>query len=192
MLFDRAQKKLWKHGLPRCEHRLTAHVLVTTAAGARGVREQCQSCGYLDTTPHKLADHGEAEPADLVSAADWQAKRDEAGRAAAELARKRYAMRQSQRSAEDADWWQAYDDFLHGDQWAATRALVLRRDGGRCQAALPGCQREARQVHHDGSRAYAYHNRIGATPLFLLHAVCVACHRQITEADRARRGERED
>ena len=189
MLFDKAQRKLWRHGLPRCQHRLTRFVQITTASGARGIREQCDHCGYLDTTPHKLSEHAEAQPADTAAAAEWQAKRDEAGKAAADLARKRYAMLQATKPAETADWWEAYSDFLHSDQWQTARSMVLRRDHGLCTGGLPGCQREARQVHHDGSRAYAYHNRIGATPLFLLHSVCVRCHETITRADRAERGQ---
>lgn len=187
MLFDKSQRKLWRHGLPRCMHLVSRYVLVTTAAGARSIRQQCLDCGCLDSTVHKLADHPEAEPADTAAAESWQAKRDEAGRAAQALAQQRYAMRQAAKPAEDADWWQAYSDYLQGDAWQAARQLVLRRDGGRCQAALPGCTRTAVQVHHDGSRAYRYHNRLGATPLFLLHAVCVSCHAQITKADRAER-----
>lgn len=188
MLFDRAQKKLWRYGLVRCEHRNSRHVMITTAAGARGVREQCDDCGFLDSAPWRVAEFKEAPQADLDAAARWDANRREAGRAAQLDAQKRHAMRAAAKPAEDADWWQAYDDFLHSDRWQAARQAVLRRDGGRCQAALPGCTREAVQVHHDGSRAYAYHNRLGSTPLFLLHAVCVSCHRMITEADRAERG----
>jgi len=187
MLFDKAQKKLWRHGLIRCEHRRCWYVTITTAGGARGIREQCLDCGCLDSTPHRLADHPEAPPADMAAAARWQGFRDAAGKAAQAEAQKRHAMRQAAKPAENADWWQAYSDYLQGDAWHAARQLVLRRDGGRCQAALPGCTREAVQVHHDGSRAYRYHNRLGATPLFLLHAVCVACHAQITKADRAER-----
>lgn len=188
MLFDKAQRKLWKHGLPRCEHRASKFVLVTTAAGARSVREQCADCGYLDSTVHKLVDHPTAEPADAEASEHWQRQRDEAGRAAQALAQQRYAMRQSQKPIEDADWWAEYDDFLHGDLWQQMRSGILRRDGGRCTAALPGCTRDANQVHHNGSAAYMYHRRLGATPAFLLQAVCASCHAKITEADRAERG----
>ena len=189
MLFDKSQRKLWRHGLPRCMHLASRFVTVTTAAGARSIRQQCSDCGCLDSTVYKLADHPDAGPADADAAASWQAKRDEAGRAAQALAQQRYAMRQAAKPQEAADWWEAYSDFLHSDQWQTARAIVLRRDRGLCTAALPGCEREARQVHHDGSRAYAYHNRLGATPLFLLHAVCVRCHDAITRADRAERGQ---
>jgi 5-methylcytosine-specific restriction endonuclease McrA len=190
MLFDKAQRKLWRYGLPRCEHRSSRFVLVTTAGGARGVREQCADCGYLDSTPHKLAEHPEASPADTAASDQWQSVRVIAGRAAQVEAQKRHAMRQAAKPAEDADWWAAYDDFLHGDLWQQTRMAVLRRDAGRCTAALPGCTREAQQVHHDGPAAYMYHRRLGSTPAFLLHSVCVSCHAKITEADRAERGAR--
>lgn len=187
MLFDKAQKKLWRHGLIRCEHRQSWYVTIMTAGGARGIREQCLDCGCLDSTPHKLADHPDAPPADMAAAARWQGWRDAAGKAAQAEAQKRHAMRQAAKPAEDADWWQAYDDFLHGDVWQQTRLAILRRDQGRCTAALPGCRREANQVHHNGSAAYMYHRRIGATPGFLLHSVCATCHHKITEADRAER-----
>lgn len=188
MLFDKAQRKLWKHGLPRCEHRSSRFVLVTTAAGARTVREQCDDCGHLDSTVHKIAEHPDAPPFDPRAAKLWNDARDEAGKAAQALAQQRYAMRQAAKPAEDADWWAAYDDFLHGDLWQQTRTAILRRDQGRCTAALPGCTREAQQVHHNGSAAYMYHRRLGSTPAFLLHSVCVSCHAKITEADRAERG----
>jgi 5-methylcytosine-specific restriction endonuclease McrA len=190
MLFDRAQKKLWRHGLIRCEHRRSWYVTITTAAGARGIREQCLDCGCLDSAPHKLADHPEAPAADMAAAARWQEFRDRAGKAAQLEAQKRHAMREAAKPAEDADWWAAYDEFLRGDVWHALRAMVLHRDQGRCTAMLPGCQRQAKQVHHDGPAAYAYHRRIGATPAYLLRAVCVACHETITQADRAERGQR--
>lgn len=188
MLFDKAQKKLWKHGLPRCEHRNSQHVMCKTAAGARAVREQCGDCGYLDSTPHRVSDHEDAPPVDSDAAIKWESQRIAAGQAAQALAQQRYAIRQAAKPAEDADWWADYDDYLHGDLWQQTRTAILRRDAGRCTAALPGCTREAQQVHHNGSAAYMYHRRIGATPGFLLHSVCASCHRKITEADRAERG----
>ena len=75
MLFDKAQRKLWRHGLPRCMHLVSRFVTVTTAAGARSIRQQCSDCGCLDSTVYKLADHPDAGPADADAAASWQAKR---------------------------------------------------------------------------------------------------------------------
>lgn len=185
MLFDKAQKKLWRHGLIRCEHRRCWYVTITTAAGARGIREQCLDCGCLDSTPHKLVDYPEAPPADMAAAARWQGFRDAAGKAAQAEAQKRHAMRQAAKPAEDADWWQAYDDYLHSDAWKAKRMLILRRDQGRCQAVLPNCSRDATQVHHT---SYVLHNAIGAEANFNLHSVCKNCHETITSVERKLRG----
>ena len=63
-----SDKKLWRHGLPRCQHPTVIAVLVTNEAGRRGVREQCAICGKLDTAPLKLAEHPDAPPPDQTAA----------------------------------------------------------------------------------------------------------------------------
>lgn len=178
------ERKLWKHGLVRCQHKDALPVLILTAAGARAVREQCTACGKLDTAPLRLADHPAAPPVDHGRADAWLAARKEAGESAQAAAQKRYAMRQAAKVDESAEWFSQYDQYLGSDAWAAKRAMVLRRDQGRCQAVLPGCQRQADQVHHLG---YAFHRAFNDTPLWLLVSICASCHTKATEVDRANR-----
>lgn len=185
------ERKRWRHGLPRCAHRDAAVVTVTTAAGARAVRWQCSGCGKIDSTVLRLADYPDAPPANAETAAAWLALDAEARAAAGDLAKQRYAMRQAAKPLDSADWFAEYSDYLDGDEWQRLRSIVLARDGHRCQAALPGCTRTASQVHHRSElRAYSYHRRLGTAPAFACASVCEPCHRQLTEADRAERGER--
>lgn len=191
MLPQPDERKLWKHGLPKCAHRDSTPVLILTAAGARAVREQCAACGKLDTAPLRLADHPAAPPVDQPRADAWLAARKEAGESAQAAAQKRYAMRQAAKADESEDWWARYDEYLSGDAWARVRAMVLHRDGNRCQAALPGCTRTAIQAHHISQLgAYAYQDHIGQAPLHTMIGVCVACHDVLTQADRAIRAKK--
>lgn len=57
---------------------------------------------------------------------------------------------------------------------AATRALIGRRSGGRCEAEHPGCTGHADHVHHVLARSAGGTN----DPANLLH-VCGAGHRYI-------------
>ena len=179
-----ADKKLWRHGLPRCQHPTVIAVMVTNEAGRRGVREQCTICGKLDTAPLKLAEHPDAPPPDQTAADSWEQQRREAGEAAQAQAQKRYAMRQAAKVEDSADWWARYDEHLHGDEWQRERNAVMARDGGRCQAFLPGCTGTATEVHH---LSYDLHNAIGAAPLWDLVAICAGCHHKVTLAERAAR-----
>jgi len=53
--------------------------------------------------------------------------------------------------------------------WRRTRALVLARDGHRCQLKLPGCTTTATHVHHVLGKAH------GDDPAQLL-AACAHCN----------------
>jgi hypothetical protein len=57
------------------------------------------------------------------------------------------------------------------------RALRLVFDGNACKARLPGCTKNATEVHHLSYR------HIGNEPLFDLVSVCGPCHRAITAMD---------
>jgi 5-methylcytosine-specific restriction endonuclease McrA len=62
-----------------------------------------------------------------------------------------------------------YDDFLKSPEWAATRAVALKRAGGRCER----CGAPAREVHH------LTYERVGAERPEDLQALCAPCHRTV-------------
>lgn len=77
------------------------------------------------------------------------------------------------RAAARKAWMEAYSAYLKSPEWAAKRAYVMKRDGGRCQV----CGGKAQQVHH---KTYV---RV-RPPVFNeqmrdLVAVCVPCHEEI-------------
>jgi 5-methylcytosine-specific restriction endonuclease McrA len=59
--------------------------------------------------------------------------------------------------------------YLKSDDWQRKRALVLKRDGGRCVY----CGNRATQVHH---KRYARRN-VGREPIDWLVSICAECHR---------------
>lgn len=74
---------------------------------------------------------------------------------------------EQQRKQESDAWWQSYTAYLKSPQWARKRVLVLRRDGGLCQACL---ESPATDVHH---KTYEH---VFDEPLFDLESVCRPCH----------------
>jgi 5-methylcytosine-specific restriction protein A len=67
--------------------------------------------------------------------------------------------------------------------WSKKRALVMARDGRRCQLAIPGiCLRDAAEVDHIRPRAVG-----GTDDMDNLRAVCKPCHvsRGMHESGRA-------
>lgn len=190
-------KKFWAFGLPKCRHPQAIAVRVQTGPEGRtraGIRLQCTGCGKLasgDGEPMRLADHPNAPDVDATALAIWADARLVAGKAAAEEARRKWAMGSKARDIKTDEWFAEYEAYLRSPAWQRMRAFVLARDLHRCQAALAGCEERANQVHHDTSsrRAYRYLRKIGDTPAFMLFACCAACHRRITEADRAHRDE---
>jgi hypothetical protein len=190
-------KKFWPFGLPKCRHAHSQPVRVQTGPEGRtraGIRLQCLDCGKLDSgdgEPMRLADHPDAPDADLTALAIWADARTTAGKAAQQEAHRRWATGSKARDAKSEEWFAEYEAYLRSPAWQRMRAFVLARDLYRCTAALAGCTERATEVHHDTSsrRAYRYLRKIGDTPAFMLFAVCGACHRRITEADRAHRDE---
>lgn len=65
-------------------------------------------------------------------------------------------------------------------QWRKTRAVVLARDGYRCQIRLPGvCTDKATQVHHTQGRSVT-----GDDPRYLV-ASCRECNLKIGDPTKA-------
>jgi len=139
----------------------------TNRGGAISVALQCLRCG---------SGIGGALRRDLVPA--WEAlppwdehlSTDYAGRRRAEaeaaLAYRRDNMELLQRLARENR--EAYGHWLRTSKdWAALRALVLRRAGGRCEACLTA---PAAHVHH---LTYSL-GRL--PPAWELRAVCAPCH----------------
>jgi 5-methylcytosine-specific restriction endonuclease McrA len=117
-----------------------------------------------DFTPQQLAALTPYDP-DLEGGT-WEGYRAQRQRAAAE-----------EREREVAQWWAAYDAYLRSPEWRRRRRDTLARDGYRCQAALPGCDGRATQVHH-----LSYRHR-GNEPLFDLTSVCDGCHAALHAAE---------
>jgi 5-methylcytosine-specific restriction endonuclease McrA len=62
--------------------------------------------------------------------------------------------------------------------WRRTRALVLKRDGHRCQLKLEGCETVATHAHHTKGKAH------GDDPRFLV-AACAPCNLKIGDPTKA-------
>lgn len=185
MIISSDEKRLWRHGLPKCAHSNSKIVATVSSSGAQGRREQCQACGKLDTAVIPIAAHREAPQADTIAADAWRKAEAEAKDASGTLAKQRWAIREAAKPDETAEWFEKYSEDLKGDAWQTQRQFVLRRDGHRCTAHLPGCTGTATQVHHrEGGFAYRYHELLGVSPAFILASICEQCHGLITAADR--------
>lgn len=185
MIISSDEKRLWRHGLPKCAHHHSKIVAITTAGGAQGRREQCQECGKLDTAVVPIALHRAAPAADDAAGARWRALERAAKEASGELAKKRYAMRQAVKIEDDATFWADYSEYLEGDDWQRQRLRIMRRDNGRCMSQLPGCTQQGEQVHHrEGGFAYKFLEVLGATPDYLLVTICGTCHDKTTAFER--------
>lgn len=88
--------------------------------------------------------------------------------------------RQASADAEYIAWRARYYSVLDSPEWRFRASRVLEREDHICQ----GCrERPATQVHHT-PEAYKH---LGNEPLYMLIALCVQCHRAITERDRSAR-----
>jgi hypothetical protein len=189
MLPDDDERRLWKWGLPRCEHP-TRQPVRLESEGRWSCRWQCAACGKLGPVL-RAKDHPDAPLWDATALDQWTTALLNAKRQSGIDARQRHAMRVAARPAEDEEWREAYNAYLRTDEWQRQRRRIMERDGYRCQANGPNCTGSAREVHHRGQDlAYRYLHYVGWTPDYLLVALCSRCHqgeRSITEADRAMR-----
>lgn len=80
---------------------------------------------------------------------------------------RRLSGRRRRRGLSRRDWYRTV--YLHSDEWKRKRALVLKRDRGRCVY----CGARAVQVHH-----LRYAKNIGSEPIGWLVSVCVPCHQK--------------
>lgn len=179
------EKKFWRHGLIKCLHRESRVVGITTASGAQGRREQCLGCGKLDTVVLALSQYRDVPNADTDAAQIWRASERGAKAASGDLAKQRYAMRQTVKIEDDATFWGDYSEYLNSDDWKRQRLRIMRRDNGRCTSQLPGCTQQGQQVHHrEGGFAYKFLEVLGATPDYLLTTICTTCHDKTTAFER--------
>lgn len=127
-------------------------------ARTKTLRGQCLDCGLLSSrsVPYVRA-NAETPWVNITAARNaWDA-----------LTALRKHARQAEFNIEQAARREAYDAYLASEEWAAKRALVLRRCGGVCE----GCgERTATQVHH---MSYAH---VFAEFLFELLGLCAECH----------------
>ena len=185
LIIKAEEKGWWKHGLPKCLHLNSKIVAVVSKSGAQGRREQCDDCGQTASTEATVATHRDAPPCDEGKRGERDTALDRAKAASGQWGRQQHAMRAEAKPYEDAEWWAKYASYLRSPEWAACRRRVLERDNWRCTAGLPGCNGKGEQVHHrEGGFSYAYLDKIGQTPLFLLASVCIPCHCLLTTADR--------
>lgn len=68
--------------------------------------------------------------------------------------------------------------------WRRTRALVLARDGHRCQLRLQGCTGQATQAHHVLGRS------VTGDDMAHIVAACAHCNRKVGDPTRANPGPR--
>lgn len=67
--------------------------------------------------------------------------------------------------------FKTYGDYRASDIWKTIRAMVLKRDGGKCVC----CQKTATNVHHQSYAAAV----LAGSALQLLHSLCRDCHKAI-------------
>ena len=87
-------------------------------------------------------------------------------------------IRRCETDALTREWWEQYTRDLDSPEWRQTRAMVIRRAQGRCEACGHAA---ATQGHHTTYR------HVFAEPLFELVAICRACHDRLTARDRQAR-----
>jgi hypothetical protein len=155
-----------------CDHTGTRVTCLITSNGNKVFRRQCPRCGRTETVARKalpLAQRLAAVAHDEQLLGAWwarmSARRSQLQEAAESVESEREA---AARDAEDQAFWDRYEAHMRSPEWARTRALVLRRAGGKCE----GCGiRLPAHIHH---RTYEH---LGHEMLFELAVVSVPCHR---------------
>ncbi len=148
----------WAARRPACPHNQFELRVRARANGIQCRNLQCLTCGSASGT--KLSPN--APPASSLPPWDeglaarwWPSRRD-----------KVTEWSQGRRTALHAVWWSTYNAYLQSPEWAALRAFVITRDGGRCQR----CPSPGAHVHH------LTYERVTEEALGDLLLLCVPCH----------------
>jgi 5-methylcytosine-specific restriction endonuclease McrA len=164
-----------------CDHPVTDLRSVVFTNGQVNYVRQCMRCGekassYLKHSTLNDRQKATVLPFDPEVGGEWREARKSRQN---ELQAKEFIHRQREWSKQLAetsdDFWSRYEEYLSSDQWAIKRKAVLNRDDHLCQACL---HRPATQAHH------LSYKHVFDEPLFDLVAVCIPCHKKITQRDR--------
>lgn len=157
-----------------CQHPERRTSRFKTSNGAVQVRECCTTCGQAFGSALSQKDRSWVETlpwlADGMSANYCEERETEKRRLLLGLARKQHAER--------GEFTKGYTAYMASPEWAAKRALVLKRCGGVCE----GCGiNAATEVHHH------HYQHLFNEFLFELAGLCHDCHERITIEGRERR-----
>ena len=136
----------------------------------RQLREQCLDCGWLlpEQRAHRLAMATTPDTDEVALKRCIEARE----RSIIERGEERRRSYDAAREAENAAWWDRYNDYLASEKWACMRRIIFARDKGTCQGCL---RREAAQVHH-----LSYRNVCNEFA-FELISICDECHERFHE-----------
>lgn len=160
-----------------CQHTRRAVRLRTYKSGHSAIVQQCTDCGkHIADIKKSLvplwsdlpAFDEELEPAAIAIANQWYQRRSEASEHARKEYRKDVAIRIASGEIAIQDN-SKFGTYYQSEQWANTRARILRRDDDTCQA----CKAMAECVHH------IVYDRLGEENDLDLISLCHACHEKI-------------
>jgi 5-methylcytosine-specific restriction endonuclease McrA len=127
----------------------------------RQLREQCLDCGWLlgGQKAHLLARSTTPE-VDMIALKRCTDARNHSHQ-------ERHQSYMAAREAENAAWWDRYNNYLASEEWARLRGRILERDGGICRGCLV---KKATQVHH------TTYKQVCDEFAFQLVSMCAECH----------------
>jgi len=157
-----------------CQHIRSRYVRRFFSNGSERFGIQCLSCGYADVQSWLGAKR--AAEVYQCSPEDWQEYDDEfTENKNHELHMFFYQKHYSQQSKTN-EWWVWYGKYLKSAAWKNLRALILKRDSGRCVI----CKAKADEVHH------LTYDQVGYEPPEDLISICDRCHNTIHPSKNSR------
>jgi 5-methylcytosine-specific restriction endonuclease McrA len=157
-----------------CQHERHEVRFRTLSNGVRTLVMQCLICG------RSLRSYKQQDNPDLCAKAEDNPYFDP------EISERYWQHRHAQQRTEYEkrrdDRKREYQEYLASPWWWARRQARIAKDGGKCQAALDGCEIVASEVHH------LTYQHTGNEPLFDIVSVCRSCHKQITDMDNEAKG----
>ncbi len=154
-----------------CQHPARGTFRFRVSNGAVQVRECCTECGQAFGAALSQKDKAWVDTLpwlpDGMSADYFEDREAHKRHLLLELARKQHAER--------GEFTKSYTAYLASPEWAAKRALVLKKCGGVCE----GCGvKPATEVHHH------HYTHLFDEFLFELAGLCHGCHERITKERR--------
>jgi 5-methylcytosine-specific restriction endonuclease McrA len=146
-----------------CEH--TSYELrdYPTSNGGWQRKPQCLICGQAVGKPEKREKSISVPHWDMERRATWEGE--------CRLRQEEIETTLISRTASlEAGGYDCYEEYLRSSEWKERRELVIKRDGGLCQACL---SEQATEVHH------LTYDQIFKEYLFDLVAVCRNCHERL-------------